>query len=121
MDPPLKAKTDIPAGAEPLGRIDEDLREFQALLETEMEAKLRESVLAEEHTRRRLSLMEEETFRQVKEEWTEKEALLARREEEIQRETASFEERLTGFLEDNQDLEVLLEKTWTNLTGGILS
>ena len=118
---PLKGKTDILSGAENLGRIDEELREFQTLLETEMEAKLRESVLAGEHTRQRLSLMEEETFRRVKEEWSEKENILFRREEEIRKEAASFTENLKGFLEDNRDLEMLLEKTWTDLTGGVLS
>ena len=117
----MKGKTDILAGPENLGRIDEELREFQTLLETDMEAKLRESVLAGEHTRQRLSLMEEETFRQVREDWTEKENILSRREEEIRKEAGLFTESLKGFLEDNRDLDRLLEETWKNLTGGVLS
>lgn len=121
MDRPLKGKTEILAGAENLGRIDEELREFQTLFKTDMEAKLRESVLAEEHTRQRLSLMEEETFRQVREEWTKKENALIRREEEIRKEAALFTESLKGSVADNDALEMLLEKTWTDLTGGVLS
>ncbi|NLB83602.1 MAG: hypothetical protein GX791_05090 [Synergistaceae bacterium] len=117
----MKEKADNFGRAENLGWIDDELREFQIILETEMEEKLRESVLAEEHTRQRLSLMEEETFRQVEEEWVEKKNILLHREREIRKETALFTESLKGFLADNSDLEMLLEKTWTDLTGGVLS
>ena len=117
----MKGRTDILAGEENLGRIDEELREFQTLLERDMEAKLRESLLAEEHTRQRLSLMEEETFRQVREEWREKERILIRREEEIRKEAALFADTLKNSLVDNDDLRILLEKTWNDLTGGVFS
>ncbi len=117
----MNEKTDNLGGAENLGWIDDELREFQTILETEMEEKLRESVLAGEHTRQRLSLMEEETFRQVEGEWMEKENILLHREGEIRKETALFTESLKSFLADNTDVEELLEKTWTDLTGGVLS
>ncbi len=116
----MKRKTEPLAPTHNLSGIDEELREFQNLLETEMEAKLRESVLSEEHTRRRLALMEQETFRQVEAEWTEKQNILSRREEEIREEAASFSKRLKGLLAVSGDLEILLENTWTELTGGVL-
>ena len=83
-----------------------------------MEAKLRESLLSEERTRLRLAQMEQETFRQVEEEWTEKQNILSRREDEIREEAASFSEKLKGLLAVSGDLEILLENTWTDLTGG---
>ena len=117
----MKSKTEARAPSENHAGIDEELRLFQALLETEMEAKLRESLLAEQQTRHRLSMMEEETFRLVQEEWTEKEKILSRREEEIRGEVASFSEKLKGLLAVSDELESLLENTWTVLTGGVLS
>ena len=117
----MKRKIDGLAQRENLAGIDEELQVFQALLENEMEAKLQEGILLEEQTRRRLSMMEDETFRLVREEWTDKENILSRREAEIREEVDSFTEKLKGFLAVSGDLENLLENTWTDLTNGILS